>query len=95
MNVIEFPQRGKTPARDLPLNDTIEAAVQVHDLILAGLRSDILREHPDTLATLLPVAFAKRFGPDGADLAELQFQRVYRVDPYTFIDRAMEHCKGA
>ena len=86
MNVIEFPQRAKAQPRDLPLNDTIEAAVQVHDLILTGLRSGIFREYPDSLTTLLPVTLTKMFGEDLGYLAEIQFKQVYGVDPYTFID---------
>jgi hypothetical protein len=89
MNVIKFPGRSGEPPKSVdpgPLSETIEAAAEVHGLILEALRCAAFRDRPEALKAVLPGALGDLFGPDFIEWAQMQFEMIYGVDPSTFID---------
>ncbi len=94
MTVIQFPNQAKPTLEEVFEPDphgTIDTAFEVHRMIFNGLRMDALRDHPDILSTLLAVSITKHFGRDWSHWVELQFERVYGVDPYTFFERVSSY----
>lgn len=89
MTVIQFPNQAEPlpeEAFEPDPHSIIDVAFEIHSMIFNGLQMEELRDHPDILSTLLAASLTKRFGPDWSQWAELQFEHVYGVDPYTFID---------
>lgn len=89
VTVIEFPGGGRRPPPEPPeerLGEALETAVEVHDLIIEGLRCHTFSENPGGLKAILPAALSDLFGPEYVQWAETQFEMIYAVDPYTFID---------
>ena len=94
LTVIKFPGGGLPPPPEPPearLGDVIETAVEVHDLIIEGFRCHCFLENPDGLKTILPAALGDLFGPEYVQWAETQFELIYAVDPYTFIDHLISY----
>lgn len=77
-------------SQHLPYNDTVEAAVTIHGLVLDGLGSEHFAAHPDKLKAILREAIGDVFGADMVAWAEQQFTQIYECDPYAFIDRLSE-----
>ena len=94
MTVIQFPNQAKPTPEEVfepdPLS-TIDVAFEVHRMIFNGLRMESLRDHLDIFNTLLAVSIAKHFGPDWSHWVELQFEHVYGMDPYTFIEHVSSY----
>ncbi len=96
LTVIEFPGGGNRPPPEPPetrLGDVIETAVEVHDLIIEGFRCHCFSDNPEGLKTILPAALGDLFGPEYVRWAETQFELIYAVDPYTFIDHLISYKK--
>lgn len=89
MTVIKFPGGGREPPPDSSearLGNAIETAVEVHDLIIEGFRCPCFAENCEGLKAVLPAALSDLFGPEYVAWAECQFELIYGVDPYAFID---------
>jgi len=96
VTVIKFPGGGRRPPPEPPevrLGYAIDTAVEVHDLIIEGLRCHSFFENPDGLKAILPAALSDLFGPEYVAWAETQFEVIYTVDPYTFIDHLIAYKK--
>jgi hypothetical protein len=94
VTVIKFPGGGRQPPPEPPevhLGEAIETAVEVHDLIVEGLRCHSFVDSPEGLKTILPAALSDLFGPEYVRWAETQFELIYTVDPYTFIDHLISY----
>lgn len=98
VTVIKFPGGGGRPppeppdqATDERLGDAIETAVEVHDLIIEGLRCHSFSDNPGGLKAILPAALGDLFGPEYVEWAETRFEMIYGVDPYAFIDHVMSY----
>ncbi len=94
VTVIKFPGGGHPSPPEPPeerLGDTIDTALEVHDLILEGLRCHCFSENPGGLKAILPAALSDLFGPEYIQWAETQFELIYGVDPYTFIDHLIAY----
>lgn len=55
-------------------------------MILNAMRVEEMRDHPEALGYVLSFAIAHHVGPELADWAELQFQRVYGIHTRGFIE---------
>lgn len=98
MTVIKFPGGGRPPPPGPPgarLGDAIETAVEVHDVIVEGLRCPNFSDNVEGLKMILPAALSDLFGPDYVRWAETQFELVYAVDPYAFIDHMSSYIRDS
>jgi hypothetical protein len=87
MNVIEFPEpKQPAPAEMNRLGDGLETAFEIHRMIFNAMGIEGLRENPGALGSVLLFAMSQYFGPDLVRWAEMQFENVYGIDPYTFIN---------
>jgi len=89
VTVIKFPGGGRPPPpemKEIHLGEAIETAAEIHDLIIEGLRCPCFAENSAGLKAVMPAALSDLFGPEYVDWAETQFDLIYGVDPYTFID---------
>jgi len=94
VTIIQFPSGGRRPPPEPPeqrLGDTIDTAVEVHDLIIEGLRCHCFQANPEALKTILPAALSDLLGPEYVQWAETQFELIYAVNPYTFIDHLIAY----
>jgi len=94
VTVIKFPGGGRPPspeATEVRLGEAIETAAEVHDLIMEGLRCPCFAENAAGLKAVLPAALSDLFGPEYVDWAEAQFELIYGVDPYAFIDHLVAY----
>jgi len=101
MTVIDFPRRNKPapinteptpkPPEGPDLGDTLETAIEVHQMIMNCFNMDGLRENPDAIGSVLTFAMSHHFGPDLVLWAEQQFEAVYGVHPFTFIDHVASY----
>lgn len=94
MEVIQFPNQAEPVPEDTfepHPNSTLEIAFQVHDMIFRGLSMEELRDHPDVLGPLVAASLARECGPNWSCWAMQQFEHVYGVDPYTFIERVTSY----
>ena len=92
MNVIEFPNQTKqtsNEASEPTPHDTLRVAFEIHEMIVRGVSSEEAREHPGVMVNLLQVMLARTYGADAVHWAETQFELVYAVSPYTFLDHAL------
>jgi hypothetical protein len=98
MVVIRFPRSRRRPLRPPPpgnpLGVTVEAALKVHSAIVNGLRLGDFDDHPSGPQLALSEALADLFGPGGVAWAEVQFEILYGVDPYTFSDHIATYRPG-
>ncbi len=97
VTVIKFPGGGDRPPPEPPdarLGDAVDTAVEVHDLIIEGLRCHSFADNPGGLKAILPAALSDLFGPQYLEWAETQFETIYAVDPYTFIDHLIAYKEG-
>jgi hypothetical protein len=92
MTVIKFPDRSEREygeaARSAPSN-TLVVALDIHEMIVNGVASEVASEHPDAMVNLLQVMLARTYGADAVQWAEVQFELVYAVNPYTFLDHVL------
>lgn len=89
MSVIQFPEakRPRRPLHKSATGDTLGTALEVHQMLLNCLHMEPLRDHPGGEGSVLAFAPTQQFGPDTAYWAELQFEAVYGVDPFAFVNR--------
>jgi hypothetical protein len=92
VTVIEFPKQtqpsSEQTAKPEP-QDALRVAFEIHDMIVNGVCSEAAREHPDAMVNLLQVMLARTYGADAVQWAEVQFELVYAVNPYTFLDHVL------
>jgi hypothetical protein len=50
-----------------------------------------LKDHPDVLGPLVAASLAREGGPNWSCWAMQQFENVYGVDPYTFIEHVTSY----
>lgn len=94
VTVIQFPSGGHRPPPEPPeqrLGDAIDTALEVHDLIVEGLRCHCFKKNPEGLKAILPAALSDLFGPEYIQWAETRFELIYAVDPYTFVDHLIAY----
>lgn len=72
-------------------NTTLDVAFNIHEMIFRGLSMEELRDHPDVLGPLVVASLAREYGPDWSSWAMQQFEHVYGVDPYTFIEHVSSY----
>ncbi|MCW5700802.1 MAG: hypothetical protein KIT00_13285 [Rhodospirillales bacterium] len=99
MVVIPFPgSRNPVPSPASgsckPLGVTVEAALKVHGAIVDGLRSGAFDSHTSGFHIALTDMLSEMFGHSGVSWAEMQFEIVFGVDPYTFTDHMAAYRPG-
>lgn len=99
MAVITFPGPRRpappsAPAMSKPLGVTVEAALKVHAAIVNGLRSGALQDRGSGIPVALTNLLCEQFGHGGISWAEMQFEIIYGVDPYTFSEHLAAYRPG-
>ena len=91
MTVIDFSTPDRQLAADVDTDTQftgsgLEAAFEVHNMILSCMHMETLQDHPGAWSSVLLFAMSKHFGPDLVHWAEIQFRNVYGMHPNAFID---------
>ncbi len=60
-------------------------------MIINCMRMEELRDSPGAIGPVLTFALVHNFGLELVEWAELQFQEVYGVHPFTFIDHVASY----
>ncbi|MBK8907353.1 MAG: hypothetical protein IPM60_05470 [Rhodospirillales bacterium] len=88
------PAAASAPAMSKPLGVTVEAALKVHAAIVDGLRSGVLQDRAAGAPMALTDLLCEQFGHGGISWAEMQFEIIYGVDPYTFSEHLAAYRPG-